>query len=160
LLNPYPLAESDDFSYHFFTGQDITYHIYFLDYSYMFVDYPDIAHTIYSFNIDVMNGDATNAVTDERIGVTIVEVFRIFFKRVSNVAVYVCDISDDRQMARKRKFDFWFWKYGDGSIIKEDGIAVIENLEIINSLLVHTDNPYLAAVIAAFKDLNARAGDK
>ena len=63
-------------------------------------------------------------------------------------------------MARKRKFDSWFWKYSDGSIIKEDGIAVIENLEIINALLIHTANPRLMETIAAFKDLNARAGDK
>lgn len=160
MLNPYPLAETDDFSYHFITGQDIIYHIYFLDYSYMFAEYPDIAHTIYSFNIDVANGDVTSVATDERIGITIVEVFKAFFRRISNVAVYVCDISDERQLARKRKFDFWFWKYNDGSIIKEDGIAVIENLEIINSLLVHTTNPRLTAIVDAFKDLNARAGDK
>jgi len=126
----------------------------------MFVDYPKIANAIYSFNIDVINGDVTTVATDERIGITIVEVFKAFFRRVSNVAVYVCDISDERQIARKRKFDFWFWKYGDGAIIKEDGIAVIENLEIINSLLIHTANPHLTEIIAAFKDLNARAGDK
>jgi hypothetical protein len=126
----------------------------------MFADYPKIAHTVYSFNIDIVNGDVVNATTDERIGITIVEAFKSFFRRIDNVAVYICDISDDRQGARKRKFDFWFWKYSDGSIIKEDGAAVFENLEIINSLLVHVSNPHLTDIIAAFKDLNAKAGDK
>ena len=90
------MTKANDLSYHFLTTQDITYHIYFLDYSYMFVDYPTIAHTVYSFNIDIVNGDVANATTDERIGVTIVEVFKSFFRHIENVAVYVCDISDNR----------------------------------------------------------------
>ena len=72
----------------------------------------------------------------------------------------MCDIADERHMARKRKFDFWFWKYNDGSIIKEDGIAMAGNMEILNSLLVHNNNPQLSELIFAFKDLNSKAGDK
>ena len=126
----------------------------------MFEDYPVIAHTIYSFNIEVINGDLANAITDERIGITIAAVFKLFFRRVENVAVYVCDMSDNRARARKRKFDLWFRKYNDAAIIKEDGIAMIENLEIINALLIHSSNPRLSEIIFAFKDLNAKAGDK
>jgi hypothetical protein len=74
--------------------------------------------------------------------------------------VYVCDSADERHLARKRKFDLWFWKYIDGSIIKEDGVAVVEGIEILNSLLVHRNNPHCTELIFAFKDLNARAGDK
>jgi hypothetical protein len=126
----------------------------------MFEDYPAMGGNIYSFNIDVVDGDVTLAGEDERIGITIVEVFRKFFVRRENVAVYVCDSADERHLARKRKFDFWFWKYNDGSIIKEDGVAVVEGTEILNSLLVHRNNPDCIAIIFAFKDLNARAGDK
>jgi hypothetical protein len=126
----------------------------------MFADYPRIAGNIYSFNIDVVEGDSNAVISDERPGVTIVEVFKTFFKRIENVAVYVCDIADERHMARKRKFDFWFWKYNDGSIIKEDGIAMAGNMEILNSLLVHNNNPHLSELIFAFKDLNSKAGDK
>ncbi|CAN5379851.1 hypothetical protein BH20BAC1_BH20BAC1_14170 [soil metagenome] len=77
--------------------------------------------------------------------------------RRKNVAVYVCDSLDERQ---KRKFDFWFWKYNDGSIIKEDGIAVVNDMEILNSLLVHKENPHCTKIIFAFKELNSRAGNK
>ena len=160
MLNPYQVTEADDLSYQFTTNQYIKYHIFFLDYSYMFEDYPHIAGNIYSFNIDVLEGDSNAVTSDERIGVTIVEVFKTFFKRVENVAVYVCDIADERHMARKRKFDFWFWKYNDGSIIKEDGVAMAGNMEILNSLLAHNNNPHLAELIFAFKDLNSKAGDK
>lgn len=126
----------------------------------MFSDYPLIADSIYSFNIDVVEGNWDYASTDEKIGVTIVEIFRLFFERVKNVAVYVCDSTDDRHLARKRKFDWWFWKYSDGSILKEDGIAVIEDVEILNSLLIHKSNPNLTEIILAYKTINERANDK
>ncbi|WP_276502395.1 DUF6169 family protein [Terrimonas pollutisoli] len=160
MLSPYLLQEADQFSYLFITDKGITYHVYFLDYSYMFADYPGISNNVYSFNIEVMDGDADTAVADERIGLTVVEVFRLFFSRMENVSVYVCDIADERHLARKRKFDFWFWKYNDGTIIKEDGVAMVEGKEILNSLLLHRNNPKCAEIIFAFKDLNARAGDK
>ena len=115
---------------------------------------------MYSFNIDVIDGNAGIFAADERIGQTVVEILRLFFSRVENVTVYVCDSSDERHMSRKRKFDFWFWKYNDGSIIKEDGVAVVEDVEVLNSMLLHRNNPHCAEIIFAFKDLNARAGDK
>ncbi len=160
MLSPYLLQEADDFSYQFTSDEGIMYHVYFLDYSYMFNEYPHLAQNIYSFNIDVITGDTGLTGEDERIGLTIVQVFNIFFTRQKNVAIYVCDSADERHIARKRKFDFWFWKYNDGSIIKEDGVAVVENMEILNSLLVHRNNPHCAEILFAFKDLNARAGDK
>ena len=160
MLSPYPLQEADNFSYQFITDAGAIYHVYFLDYSYMFEGYPKIAGNIYSFNIDVADGNADMSGIDERIGMSVVEIFRIFFSRVENVTVYVCDSSDERHIARKRKFDFWFWKYNDGSIIKEDGVAVVEDVEVLNSMLLHRNNPHCAEIIFAFKDLNARAGDK
>jgi Family of unknown function (DUF6169) len=160
LLSPYLLQEADDFSYQFTSDEVITYHLYFLDYSYMFDEYPHLAKNVYSFNIDVITGDTALTGEDERIGLTIVQVFSIFFTRQKNVAIYVCDSADERHIARKRKFDFWFWKYNDGSIIKEDGIAMVENMEILNSLLVHRNNPHCTEILFAFKDLNARVGDK
>lgn len=160
MSSPYPLKEADNFSYQFITDAGITYSIYFLDYSYMFANYPELSDNVYSFNIDVLEGDPDMSITDERIGLTVVEAFKVFFSRIENVIVYVCDSSDERHLSRKRKFDFWFWKYNDGSIIKEDGVAVVEDMEILNSLLVHRNNPHCAEIIFAFKDLNARAGDK
>lgn len=126
----------------------------------MFADYPQLAGDVYSFNIDVADGDAATVTTDERIGMTVIEIFRLFFTRIENVAIYVCDSADERHFARKRKFDWWFWKYNDGSIIKEDGVAVVDDTEILNSLLVHKSNPRCTSIVFAFKDLNARAGDK
>ena len=160
MLSPYQLKEIDEYSYGFITDKGNIYSIYFLDYSSVFSDYPKVAERIYSFNIDILEGNANRSGKDERIGITIVEVFRLFFLKSKNVAVYVCDSLDSRQLARKRKFDLWFWKYNDGTIIKEDGIAMIEGVEILNSLLIHKRNPNLTEIILAFKELNDRASEK
>jgi hypothetical protein len=73
--------------------------------------------------------------------------------------VYVCDGTDDREYARKRKFDVWFLLYNDGSIIKEDGIAMVEGTMIYNALLVHSQNKQKDHLLTAFKELNGKASD-
>ena len=160
MLSPYLLQENDEYSYEFLTEQGVRYSIYFIDYSFMFSDYPAIAQNVFSFNIDVLDGNADSSITDDRIGITILEVFRLFFTKLENVVVYVCDSIDDRQLARKREFDLWFWKYNDRSLLKEDGIALIDGVEIYNSLLLHKANKKLVEIILAYKELNERAGDK
>jgi hypothetical protein len=86
--------------------------------------------------------------------------FQQFFKEKQNVVIYVCDSSDDRELARKKKFDFWYWKYNDGTILKVDGIALIAGMQIYNSLLVHKDNLQAAKIIQSFHQLNERIDDK
>lgn len=159
MLHPYPLKETDKLTYQFITDQGIEYLMYFFDYSYMFEDYPLIAKNVYTFNIDVIDPNVNRLMNDERIGLTVVEVIS-FFERLNNVAVYICDSADDRQLARKRKFDLWFWKYNDGSIIKEDELALIEGVSVYNTLLLHRDNEHFDEILLAFKALNARDYDK
>ena len=135
--SPYQLTENSDYSYEFTTYQGIKYSVYFLDYNWVFHKYSHLAHHNYTFNIDVIEGNANKVYTDERIGVTVAEIFRLFFDNTQNVAIYICDSFDDRQSARKKKFDFGFRKYNDGSILKEDGVVNVENVEILNSILIH-----------------------
>lgn len=71
--------------------------------------------------------------------------------------MYVCDSMDGRQLKRKLRFDRWFFTYNDGSLIKQDGLAVIEDTEIYNSIILHKNNPQLLDIIFAFKDLNEKA---
>lgn len=158
--SPYLLKEHDEYSFEFLTEQGVRYIIYFLDYSAMFADYPVLAGHVYMFNIDVLEGNPDQGISDDRIGVTVLEVFRAFFRRDQNVAVYVCDTTDNRQIARKRKFDGWFWRYNDGTLIKEDDVAVIDDVEIYNSMILHKRNEHLAEIILAYKELNERAGSK
>jgi len=108
----------------------------------------------------VIKGEITSQSLDDKVGETVVEIFKRFFESNDNVVIYVCDSSDDRHFARKRKFDWWFWKYNDGSIVKVDGVAVIANFEIYNSLLIHRENKLADKKINAFNTLNERADER
>ena len=158
-MTHYPFTKLSDLSFEFFTVGGQLYKAYFISYSYLFSDYPEFANDVFSFNLEMINGHAENQ-ADERIGQTVVEIFSNFFKSRQNVVVYICDSSDDRHLARKRKFDLWFWKYNDGSIFKEDGIAVIADMEIYNSLLIHKQNKLADKIVNAFRTINERADDK
>ena len=160
MLKPYPLKEHDEYAFEFVTDQGIGYVVYFLDYSVMFANYPHIAQQVFMFNIDVIKGSPDQSVSDERIGLTVLEVFKLFFQNSKNVAVYICDIEAERQLSRKRKFDFWFWKYNDGTLIKEDDMAIVNGIEIYNSMILHKKNEHLREIILAYKELNEKASEK
>ena len=160
MLTHYPLKKLTDLSHEFITDQGVLYKIYFLDYSYMFYEYPEISQYVFTFNIDVVEPTSKKTSVDSKIAATIVEVFKHFFLNKNNVVVYVCDNTDDKHYVRKRKFDSWFWRFNNGTIIKEDRTAIIEGTEIVNSLLIHRNNKRLAEIILAFNDLNQRAADK
>ena len=160
MLSPYPLQENDTYSYEFVTAQGIKYAIYFLDYTYMFDDYPHLADSIFMFNIDVVSGIPDETILDDKIGYTVLQVFKSFFEKIENVAVYICDSLDERHLARKRKFDMWFWKFNDGTLLKGDGVAVIEGMPIYNSLLIHKSNKLWPLIVLAYNELNERVGSK
>lgn len=150
LLNP----DNEGLSYWFITEQNITYKVYFLDHSFVFGDYPAITCPVYSFNVEVDSGDISGSIQDDRVGATIAAVVDLFFENVENVALYVCESLDGREMARKRKFDIWFFNYNDGTLLKEDSLAVVEGVDIYNSIIIHKHNPQLTQIILAFKELN------
>lgn len=160
MLNPYLLQENDPYAYEFVTDQGIRYAIYFLDYSYMFDEYPAIARNIFTFNIDIISGAVGEAIADDRIAYTVFEVFQRFFQQIENVAVYVCDSLDERHLARKRKFDLWFRKFNDGSLLKEDGVAIVDGVPIYNSLVLKKSNGLWPEIIMAYNELNERASEK
>ena len=160
-MNPYLLSNHGPLSFEFVTDQGVIYNATFFDYNTSLPGYPELAEAIYSFTLDIiLEINDTPLRPDERLGETIVAIFMKFFNSRQNVVVYVCDSSDDRHLARKRKFDFWFWKYNDGTILKVDSLAVIEDMEIYNSVLVHKDNVNATRIIEGFYLLNEKAEEK
>ena len=158
-MAPYPLVKLDEFTFEFITKQGIVYSCSFLDYGYLFAEFPEFSADVYSFNLDVIDGNVYEQSMDEKIAETVIAVFHEFFRIKQNVIIYVCDTSDERHYSRKRKFDFWFWKYNDGRIIKEDDIAMIAGVQIYNSLLLLKENMLLDKIVKAFHTLNERLND-
>ena len=97
---------------------------------------------------------------DERIGITVSKIISDYLIKNENAVIYICDSSDYKEHIRKRKFDSWFKKSDDGTIIKIDRkIAVAESV-LYNSLLIHKDNQYKNSFIEAFIDLNEKSDNK
>jgi len=158
-LTHYPYTNLSKLSYRFTTDGAITYKAYFSDASLMFEEFPEFANCIYTFNLDVAEGRVTEKAVDVRIAMTVNAIFREFFINKQNAVIYICDISDDRETVRKRKFDLWFWKFNDGTLLKEDGLAVISDNLVYNSLIIHKENTYLEAIVREFHSLNEKIND-
>lgn len=156
----YPFTNLSDLAFEFRTDHGTVYHAYFIAYGELFSAYPEFAENVYSFNLEVAVPEIDTQPADNKIAQTIVAIFLYFFNSRKNVAIYICDSSDEKHLARKRKFDFWFWRYNNGSILKEDGLAVIADMEIYNSIIIHKQNPKAETIINAFRTLNERADDK
>lgn len=141
-------------TFEFSTQFAVKYEVYFTNYSGLFEDYPDITCAVYCCGIEVAEGDPSVSPLDKKVGATIAEIIEFFFAETSNVIVYVCDSLDNRELARKRKFDDWFARYNDGSYIKHNGVAVIDGNKIYNSLILHNRNEQRHLVANAFDEVN------
>lgn len=152
--NPYSLKRNDDHVFEFTTERGVRYKTYFLDYSMVFEKYPDLICPIYSFGVEVLEGNPACSPPDPKVGATIAEVVRLFLTETENIIVYVCDNLDNRQHARKRKFDNWFNLYNDGAYSKYNNISLIDGMKIYNSLIVHNQNEQHHLVLRAFEEVN------
>lgn len=158
-MQPYKTIIVHHNYFQFTTSAGIVYACYFLSYSEYFKEYKGIAENIYSFNVEILKGGKAKGSNDDRIGRTIIEILKLFLSGLENAVVYVCDTSDGKELFRKRKFDLWFKKYDDGTIIKIDGLIVTTDFNIYNAMLIHKENRLKNTFIEAFTDLN-RSSDK
>ena len=122
---PYSFQKADDSTYYFKTDYGLKYRAYF-------VRVPSTLCNLYSFSFDKENPDSAY---DPRVKNTIVSVLRSFFDADNYVLGYTCDVTDGRELARKRLFDYWFALFNDGSVKKIDFQA--ENIYV--SLIVNRD---------------------
>ena len=159
-MRAYKITKRQAFYYSFTSVAGTSYLCYFIPYDYLFTNYPLIASYIYSFNLDVEKGKSKEQPLDERIGITVAKIIKDYLLNDDNAGVYICDSSDYREHLRKRKFDTWFRKNDDGTIIKIDRKIYISESVLFNSLLIHKDNPFKNSFIEAFIELNEKSEDK
>ena len=70
--------------------------------------------------------------------------------------MYICDSSDSKQSARKRKFDNWVQLFKGNEFFKIDA-EIIDNAKnkIYSSLIIKADNPHFNAIIKYFGSLSS-----
>ena len=127
--SPYRVLEYEEDTACFITDSGVVYMVGF----------------ILETNMDIPNayqlfitpkGRTRNVGTDAKIGKTIAEIVKSFFRNDSNILVYICDTSDRMQAARHRKFKIWFHQY-----------AETDNYEFISETIEVADDEYFAAMI-------------
>jgi Family of unknown function (DUF6169) len=139
-------------SYLFETDYSVAYEIKFKPFEYLFEN-EGFKHTTFEFVIEQFSkSKEVEAPLDERISKTIATIFYDFLdNQTEKVAIYVCDSSDGRQMARHRKFSGWFSYFDRGNYIKVDFILQEINERVPVSLILHRKNPYKGAIIEEFE---------
>ncbi|HEX6848032.1 MAG TPA: DUF6169 family protein [Chitinophagaceae bacterium] len=150
-MQPYNYITHKPDYYSFTTRTGCEYDCYFFDFSSPFCDYPDLAPKIFGFNLILKYKPADIIGLDKRIAATVADIIKVFLRKHSNVVVYICDNSDNREKARFHKFYHWFKSYNDGSFIQLRGVIRAGNTNILNAMLIHKDNPQLQDFIEAFE---------
>ncbi len=91
---------------------------------------------------------------DPLIPPTIAGILLQFFEQNERILVYICESSDGRAAARKRKFDGWFEAH-EGSRFSKVDLKLIDTTgeKYLTTLIVRLDNPNLAEVTLAFMQL-------
>lgn len=154
-MQPYKITVVKNNYYKFTTTADATYACYFVSSPEYFEDYKEIANKVFSFNLEILDKKKYTPTTiDERISRTVIKIIKDFLESIENAVIYVCDSSDGKELLRKRKFDQWFKKYDDGSVIKIAGHVSLPGIDIYNAILIHKDNPRKNIFIEAFSSLN------
>ncbi|GAB2585991.1 DUF6169 family protein [Spirosoma areae] len=91
---------------------------------------------------------------DRSVQATIIKGIAHFFMAYERVVLYICDDSNSRETARKRKFDTWYARYGTRLFGKYDLPTVSAGSErFFVSVFYRRDNPNRFEVITAFDRL-------
>jgi Family of unknown function (DUF6169) len=145
-------------SYFFTTDYGVKYEVRFKEFFYLFDKESEYTHYTYEFSIILLHDPTEkSAPTDTKIAITISAIFDDFFERqTETVAIYICDSSDGRQMARHRKFSTWFGSFGNDKYLKIDFLLDEETVPV--SLVLQHINPYKDQIIREFEMITGGYG--
>lgn len=145
-------------SYVFVTENEVYYEAKFKQSNYLFRGLKEFDIDVFEFVIDVAIPSKVGKLpSDSKIPETISLLIRDFFNKSSqNAILYICDSSDSRQAARKRKFDKWVEYFKGDEFIKVDSeILDIGKNKIYSSLIIKSGNPFFSDVIKYFGKLGS-----
>ena len=142
--------------YTFETSNQISYEVKFKSCDYIFEGRTDFYIPTYELVIQVtINETGRKPPLDSRIPITIAAIFKDFYLQYEQqVIIYICDSSDSRQEARRRKFDQWVEVFKGTEFVKFDTKIVDPAGPIYyNSIILRSNNPYRDQIIQSFIDL-------
>lgn len=155
----FTLEEGTNTIYAFTTVNEVFYEVRFKPSGYVFSEY-SWKDTVFEIVIDLVFAPNPDRIPSDRsVQATIIKIIAHFFTTYERVVLYICDDSDSREIARKRKFDTWYARYGTRLFAKYDLPTVAAGSErFFVSVFYRRDNPNRFAIITAFEQL--AIGDK
>ena len=152
-FSPYPVTDYCQYLA-FTTDEGIDYKVTFqLDSSGYFGD------NAYHFIFAQLKNDSKHSVKDENVQKTLLTIIEAFFKNDAHILIYICDATDERQLARHRLFKRWFQKYETDFCITDDIINFKDlngNPEIqCAAIIIKKSNPKVHEYISIFCELIA-----
>ncbi len=158
MLYKYYFEGGTNNSYFFETKGEIIYEIIFKPTPYLFeLSQIEIIENTFEFSILLKyNPNSKLPSNDKKIGATVVAIFMDFYSRKNSaISVYICESSDGKELARKRKFDQWFQEYNDDTFVKVDKNLIDKNNNKFPvSLIISKSNPYEEQIFKAFVHLS------
>ena len=150
--------EVEHLTYVFVTKNQVEYSIYFKLSPYFLGDESlPYSQNLYEFIVESRQLDEKALISlDRRTGETIATILSDFYLKFDySVTIYICDSSDNRQKARKLKFDQWFLEYNtEKSLVKiSEELIDEEGVSYPVSLILKYNNPYFLDIIDRFRNL-------
>lgn len=140
--------------YEFYTTYGSAYVVSFIDAGVYFKN-----HFLNSriFTVDIKQTDTgPYNYYDYVVGITVAEIiFHFFESDDSRVVFYICDPTDGRINARKRKFKRWFENFNSGEFKMIESLMKNNTLELSIAFIFHKNNPFaydLPTIIDKAKD--------
>lgn len=157
---PYDYTVVQPNYYSFVTDGGDHYLCYFISYAPYFSAYPDIASSVFGFNIESSKKQIQHKGVDRRIAATIVEIVATFLLSETDAVVYVCDPTDGKGKARIKKFAGWFefFTHESHKIFQITSHFDAGGVILYTALLFNRNNPRKTRFAEAFLELNEAAG--
>ncbi|MBO0940012.1 hypothetical protein J2I47_25935 [Fibrella sp. HMF5335] len=162
-MSPYTIQPNKTDLYEFVTDSFVAYEVAFKPTPYLFDEGSAFSTFIVELVIRI-GANSTNQYPplDKRVATTIAAIVDDYYQtRPETIALYVCDSSDGRQAARKRKFEDWFRYFNQAEFIKHDLPVTDQKDGVVyyNSIILKANNPFLSEIISEFDTLFGRYND-
>jgi Family of unknown function (DUF6169) len=154
-------GEKNTFSFE--TIHELTYEVTFKSTPYLFGEDSIFAKYTFEFSIILVNNSfEKNPPPDAKIPPTIAAIFTEFFDDApDNIAIYICDSSDGRQLVRRKKFDLWFSYYEHTFVKIDSGFKETDGTQYPVSLIIKETHPFRTQIFDEFLNVvNGYNADK
>lgn len=154
------LKDRQNYIYYFTTKNQIEYSVVFSEASSYFVELQSfderVAKKIFAITLEKISTE--KAPLDFDTEKTMNSIIHHFFEDKQNSLLYICDISDNKQDKRKKKFNNWYSRSKFSSVINKTERSILNLYH--TGLFFHVDNSYKEKILEIYYEYIDELNDK